>query len=143
MPPLSFHQPFRPRGLASDPGTKAGLLIAQPYAEEKLLRRNSLIINEYGGLWLTRDGLPTRLAQRSYGYLTEPATPPAERARLYARTMAAFTEFFRAHRQAAGVLHFTALGYSRPDGTSQNRRGHTVRRMDVPGPRLDADCLAT
>lgn len=110
------NQPFRPCDLASDPGTKAGLLIAQPYAEEKLLRRNPLIINEYGGLWLTRDGLPTTLAQRSYGYLTDLAITPAQRKLFYARTMAAFTEFFRAHRQAAGVLHFTALGYSRPDG---------------------------
>jgi beta-galactosidase len=109
-------QPFRLRDLARDPGTKAGLLIAQPYAEKKLPRRNPLIINEYGGLWLNRDGTPTTLARRSYGYLTDPSTTPAQRRLLYARTMAAITEFFRAHRQAAGVLHLTALGYSRPDG---------------------------
>jgi hypothetical protein len=30
--------------------------------------------------------------------------------------MAAETEFWRCHRKAAGVLHFTALGYGRPDG---------------------------
>ncbi|HEY6083232.1 MAG TPA: hypothetical protein VIU45_07220, partial [Chitinophagaceae bacterium] len=39
----------------------------------------------------------------------------------YAMYTAAETEFWRCHRKAAGVLHFTALGYSRSDGqTSDN-----------------------
>ena len=114
------NQPFRLRDLANDTGTKPGLLIAQPYAAEKLLRENPLIINEYGGLWLNRDGTPTTLSQRVYDYLLEPSATKAQRRQLYARTMAAITEFFRAHRQAAGVLHFCALGYSRPDGQTSD-----------------------
>ncbi len=114
------NQPFRLRDLANDPGTKPGLLIAQPYAAEKVLRKNPLIINEYGGLWLNRDGTPTTLSQRVYDYLLEPSATTAQRRQLYARTMAAITEFFRAHRQVAGVLHFCALGYSRPDGQTSD-----------------------
>ncbi|HEX41339.1 MAG TPA: hypothetical protein ENN81_04675, partial [Phycisphaerales bacterium] len=30
------------------------------------------------------------------------------------RYLAALTEFWRAHRRCAGVLHFCGLGYSRP-----------------------------
>jgi beta-galactosidase/beta-glucuronidase len=39
-------QPFRMYKLARDPGTKAGLLIAQPYAEQKLQWPNAIIINQ-------------------------------------------------------------------------------------------------
>ena len=38
----------------------------------------------------------------------------AERQELHARLMAAETEFWRAKRQVAGVLHFCGLGYSKP-----------------------------
>jgi hypothetical protein len=113
-------QPFRMYKIARDPGTKAGLLIAQPYAEEKLLRKNALIINEYGGLWLNRDGTPTTLSGRVYDYLLGPSATAAERRRLYARDMAALTEFFRVHRQAAGVLQFCGLSYSLSDGPTSD-----------------------
>ena len=63
---------FRMDQLALDPGTKAGLLIAQPFAAEKLKRNNPLIINEYGGLWLNRDGTPTALTRDVYRYLLGP-----------------------------------------------------------------------
>lgn len=113
-------QPFRMYKIARDPGTKAGLLIDQPYAEEKLHRNNALIINEYGGLWINRNGSPTTLSRPVYDYLMDPSATVAQRRRLYARNMAAITEFFRAHRKAAGVLHFCALGYSRPDGQTSD-----------------------
>ena len=35
---------------------------------------------------------------------------------MQATWLAADTEFWRAHRKAAAVIHFTTLGYSRPDG---------------------------
>ena len=114
------NQPFRMSDLAKDPGTKAGLLIAQPFAEEKLLRKNPVIINEYGGLWLNRDGSPTTLSREPFDYLMDPSATVAQRRMLYARYMAAITEFFRAHRQAAAVLHFCGLGYSRSDGQTSD-----------------------
>jgi len=114
------NQPFRMSDLAQDPGTKAGLLIAQPYEKEKLIRKNPLIINEYGGLWLNRNGLPTTLSKPVYDYLVGPSVTVAQRRLLYARNMASITEFFRAHRQAAAIMHFCGLGYSRNDGQTSD-----------------------
>jgi hypothetical protein len=113
-------QPFRLSKLARDPGTKVGLMIAQPYAEEKLSRKNALVINEYGGLWLNRDGSPTTLSRQAYNYLLQASATPEDRRLLYARIMAGLTEFFRAHRKAAAVLQFTGLGYSKPDGATSD-----------------------
>lgn len=114
------NQPFRMSDLANDPGTKAGILIAQPYEKEKMLRKNPAIINEYGGLWLNRDGSPTKLSKPVYDYLMEPSATTDERRILYAHDMAALTEFFRAHRQAAGIMQFCGLGYSRKDGNTSD-----------------------
>jgi hypothetical protein len=114
------NQPFRMADLAKDPGTKAGLLIAQPFAQEKLLRKNPVIINEYVGLWLNRDGSTTTLSKEPFDYLLDTSATVAQRRLLYARYMSAITEFFRAHRQAAAIMHFTALGYSRPDGQTSD-----------------------
>lgn len=75
-----------------------------------------IIINEYDWLWLNRDGKPTSLTNAVYARLLGPNTTVAERRRLHARYVAALTEFWRSHRQAAGVLHFCGLGYSR-DGS--------------------------
>ena len=86
----------------------------------KLLRSKPIIINEYGGLWLNRDGTPTTLTRPVYEYLLGPNSTTAERRHLYARYMAAETEFFRSHRKAAAVMHFCALGYSRPDGQTSD-----------------------
>ncbi|WP_165226311.1 discoidin domain-containing protein [Aquisphaera insulae] len=82
--------------------------------------QHAVIINEYGWLWLNRDGTPTTLTNRLYANLLgEHANVTALR-RTYARYLAAETEFWRSHRHAAGVLHFTALGYSRPDGQTSD-----------------------
>jgi len=87
---------------------------------------NPIIINEYGWLWLNRDGTPCTLPIRdhSYEHLLPPNTPhpTADQYReAYARTLAAKTEFWRCGRKVAGVLHFCGLGYSRPGGqTSDN-----------------------
>jgi hypothetical protein len=123
------NQPFRMPALASDPGAKAGLLIAQPFAAEKERRKNAIVINEYGGLWLNRDGTPTTLSRPVYEYLLGPNSTTAQRRQLYARDMAAITEFFRSHRQAAAVLHFCALAYSRPDGQTSDHWAD-VERLD-------------
>ncbi|MGN6603928.1 MAG: glycoside hydrolase family 2 protein, partial [Ginsengibacter sp.] len=81
----------------------------------------AVIINEYGWLWLNRDGSPTTLTKELYKNLLGENSTTAQRRHLYALYTAAETEFWRCHRQAAGVLHFTALGYSRSDGqTSDN-----------------------
>lgn len=77
---------------------------------------NPVIINEYGWLWLNRDGSPTTLTRKLYENLLGKDSTPESRWELYARYIAAETEFWRCHRKAAGVLHFTGLGYARTNG---------------------------
>jgi beta-galactosidase len=82
---------------------------------------NAIIINEYGWLWLNRDGSPTTLTDHIYATLFPEATTPAARFEVYARYLGMKTEYWRAHRQCAGVLHFCGLGYSR----TEEPRGQT------------------
>ena len=82
--------------------------------------KNPVIINEYGWLWLNRDGTPTTLSKKNYERLLGPNSTTEQRRELYARLLAAKTEFWRARRQVAGVLHFCGLGYSRPDGQTSD-----------------------
>ncbi len=48
-----------------------------------------------------------------------------ERRMLHARYLAALTEFWRCHREVAGVLYFCALGYSRPSFKPRPEGGAT------------------
>jgi beta-galactosidase len=82
--------------------------------------RHAVIINEYGWLWVNRDGTPTTLTRDLYTYHLGPDATPAQRFHMQATWLAADTEFWRAHRQAAAVMHFTTLGYSRPDGQTSD-----------------------
>jgi len=79
-----------------------------------------VIVNEYGWLWLNRDGTPTTLTQTLYENLLGAHSTVAQRRHLYATYLAAETEFWRCHRACAAVMHFTALGYSRPDGQTSD-----------------------
>jgi hypothetical protein len=67
------------------------------------------LINEYGWLWLNRDGTPTPLTEKLYARLLGPGATSEQRFSLNAYLLAAETEFWRAHRQYAGVLHFVYL----------------------------------
>ena len=81
---------------------------------------HGVIINEYGWLWLNRDGTPTTLTEKLYQNLLGTNSTTEERRQLYARYTAAETEFWRAHRTAAAVMHFTTLGYAHPDGQTSD-----------------------
>ena len=84
-----------------------------------------ILINEYAWLWLTREGEPTCLTGAVYEKLLGPGATVEQRRHLFARTLAAKTEFWRAHRECAGVLHFCALGYSRPGDKPRPEGGAT------------------
>lgn len=79
-----------------------------------------IIINEYGWLWLNRDGTPTTLTTGLYWNLLGGKSTTEQRRTLYARYMAAETEFWRAKRGAAAVMHFCILSYSRPGGATSD-----------------------
>lgn len=84
-----------------------------------------IIINEYAWLWLTRDGHPTCLTDKIYESLLGPNSTVEQRRLLYAKYLAALTEFWRSHRKCAGVLHFCALAYSRPGDKPRPEGGAT------------------
>jgi len=84
-----------------------------------------IVINEYAWLWLTRDGNPTCLTANVYEKLLGSDATMEQRRRLYAKYLAALTEFWRCHRKCAGVLHFCALAYSRPGDVPRPEGGAT------------------
>ena len=75
---------------------------------------NPPIINEYGWLWLNRDGSPTLLTENVYAQLLGTNSTARERLDLYSYLLGAKTEFWRAHRQYAGIVHFVYLTCSYP-----------------------------
>ena len=75
---------------------------------------NPPLINEYGWLWLNRDGSPTLLTQNVYAQLMGTNVTARERLDRYAYLLGAKTEFWRAHRQYAGIIHFVYLTCSYP-----------------------------
>ncbi len=90
---------------------------------------NPIIINEYGWLWLNRDGTTTTLTDQVYANVFPEANTPEKRREVYARNLAILTEYWRAHRQAGAVMHFCGLGYSRPE----KPRGQTSDNfIDIP-----------
>lgn len=113
-------------GAAGSPGSLSGNVFPNT-------AKNPVIINEYGWLWLNRDGSPTTLSRKVYERLLGPHSTAAQRRELYARLLAAKTEFWRAKRQVAGVLHFCGLGYSRPDGQTSDHF------LDIERLNLDPD----
>jgi len=100
------------------------LATADPVPQGSAIKNDSshpVIINEYGWLWLNRDGTPTTLTRDLYKNLLGWSSTTEQRRHLYATYLAAETEFWRTHRKAAAVMHFTTLGYSRADGQTSDQ----------------------
>lgn len=76
---------------------------------------NPIILNEYGWLWLNRNGTTTTLTDQVYANVFPEADTPEKRFDAYAKNLAILTEYWRAHRKAGAVMHFCGLGYSRPE----------------------------
>lgn len=77
---------------------------------------HAVILNEYGWLWLNRDGTPTELTKALYAKLAGENATAEDRLALNAYLLAGITEYWRAYRQYAGVLHFVYLMSSDPMG---------------------------
>ena len=75
---------------------------------------HAMILNEYGWLWLNRDGTPTLLTQKLYPRLLGDRNTTENRFALQAYLLGGETEFWRAYRRYAGVLHFVYLTASDP-----------------------------
>ena len=91
---------------------------------------HALILNEYGWLWLNRDGTPTALTKNLYPALLGKDSTAQQRLALNAYLLAGLTEYWRAYRQYAAVLHFVYLTSSDPAGyTSDHFRD--VRKLEL------------
>jgi hypothetical protein len=75
---------------------------------------HAAIINEYGWLWLRRDGEPTLLTTKIYERLLGKDATKEQRLELNAYLLAGKTEYWRAYRNYAGILHFVYLTCSYP-----------------------------
>jgi beta-galactosidase len=87
---------------------------------------NPIIINEYAWLWLNRDGSPTTLTEKVYDNAFGENLSVDERRYLYTRHLGMLTEYWRANRMCAGVLHFCGLGYSRPEEPRGQTSDHFI-----------------
>lgn len=87
---------------------------------------NPMIINEYAWLWLNRDGSTTTLTDRVYDVVFGKGLTTERRVYLYSRYLGMLTEYWRAHRLCAGVLHFCGLGYSRPTAPRGQTSDHYI-----------------
>ena len=82
--------------------------------KEALPAARATILNEYGWLWLRRDGEPTVLTEKLYPKLLGPGSTKEQRLELNAYLLGAKTEYWRAHRNYAAILHFVYLTCSYP-----------------------------
>lgn len=113
---------YRPgKGEPPAAGPLSDILTSPDSGIERLARNHAMIVNEYGYLWIHRDGTPTRLTHGVWESCFPDADTAEARRYHYARWLAMLTEYFRGHRQCAGVLHFCGLGYSR----AEEPRGET------------------
>jgi beta-galactosidase len=99
--------------LMANPRTPDNSWVNKSKDEDRKTVKFPIIINEYGWLWLNRDGSPTTLDKGIFANVFPEADTPEKRFEVYAKIMGMKTEFWRAHRLAAGVLHFCGLSYSR------------------------------
>jgi beta-galactosidase len=85
-----------------------------PTNPEVSITGHARILNEYGWLWLLRDGTPTPVSKPVYDKLLGPDARGEERLELNSYLLAGETEFWRAHRNLAGVLYFVYLSSNYP-----------------------------
>lgn len=87
---------------------------------------NPNIINEYGWIWLNRDGSTTTLTDKVYEALWGNDISNEKRLEIYGKNLGMLTEYWRAHRKVAGVFHFCGLGYSRPNEPRGETSDHWI-----------------
>jgi hypothetical protein len=120
--PFESHPYHFIKNTRSMPALSAALKVpAYGYKDMTFSRFHSpIIVNEYGGIWLRRDGQATKVSRAFYDHILGPNATADQCRQTYAHYMAAETEFWRCNRGCAGVLEFTALGYSEPNGTTSD-----------------------
>lgn len=100
-------------GFADNPGDPPyplGKLGYWPERNKQILTSNAVqLVNEYGWVWLWRDGTPALLTREVYGHYFGGSSTVAERRAFQAYWLQLQTEWLRAERSLAGVLAFCYL----------------------------------
>lgn len=92
---------------------------------------HATMLTEYGWLWLNRDGSIPLFSKMVWNRLNYPKETAEERFETYAYLLAGLTEYWRAHRNLAGVLYFCYLGASHPlTWTSDNFSDVRTQRFE-------------
>lgn len=82
--------------------------------------KKTVILIEYGWLWLNRDGSPTTLNRELYGARYHPVSRISSGS-AYKRSFSPPRQiFWRRGRELAAVHEFCGLGYSRHDGQTSD-----------------------
>lgn len=105
-------KPFEFADLESVEGTPSNPFTKSAHAK---------ILNEYGWIWLNRDGSPTLLTQKLFPKLLGNQDTTQNRRLLSARELAQETQLWRAYRRYAGVMSFPYLTSSGPDAWTSDQ----------------------
>lgn len=112
------HHPYLMQSTAMDDGIQFRMTDLETREDLPDLRERKtehpILINEYAWLWRNRDGSPTLLTEKLYPKLLGPNSTTEERRALDNYLLAGKTEFWRANRRCAGILHFVYLTCSYP-----------------------------
>ncbi len=114
-------EPFKLKDLAYKEKIPATFYLPYQHAFKLPVNRylnQPCILNEYGYLWLNRDGAPTSLTKPYYDAVLGKDATPDQRRQHYAYMLAALTEYWRSVRTCFGVLHVFGLAHSHPEGAT-------------------------
>jgi beta-galactosidase len=107
--------PYEGRIIASEKGSDKtsyplGNLDYKPNAL-KMIQKSSVpqLANEYGWIWLWRNGMPSKLTVDVYNYYLGPNSSPSQNREFQAYDMELETEWLRSEQNLAGVLAFCYL----------------------------------
>lgn len=91
---------------------------------------HAAILNEYGWLWLNRDGTPTELTRDVWDTILGPKATNEQRLKEWTYLLGGITEFWRHKRLHAGVLHFVYLTCSFP-GVFTSDHWRDVEKLEL------------
>lgn len=98
-----------PESFKKNPYTLGDLNIWDPRHKKSLDAAVPQLVNEYGWMWLWRDGTPSKLSFLNFDYYLGSKATPEERQKFQAYWLQLETELLRTERSMAGILSFCLL----------------------------------
>ena len=107
--PYEGYWPWRPENFEDNPYPLGDLDYRNEMMATAIASGTAQIVNEYGWVWLWRDGQPTPLTREFYQYYLGDITNPDLNREFQAYWLQCETEWLRSMRSIAGVFAFTYL----------------------------------